>query len=281
MKTLRALAIATVLFLGLLITSIEAYQTAPGAMQITFKNGFNVVVDEGKINTFKEDKVNVKDVKRSIENMIQNGDSMQVIKEGRVNNASIEGDKVIIAQDIANSNYIITLDKNHENIIDSVLMYMTGYNAFNKSLKGIDITFNTEQQFEIVDTFVNDSGSTIIDFSDGSSVVVNHEQGLYEFTVAELGDWEIKVNNINELNQVISTYMNNKYNIETGITINNENWLQDDTNENSHLDGDVIIESEGKMITLDREVYNEVEHGENSDLEGDIYLEMEDIKILN
>lgn len=80
-------------------------------------------------------------IKNNIEKMIKNNGSMETIKEGRKNIAIIEGDKIIIKQDVKNSNYSFTLNKNHENIVNSVLMYMTGYNAFNKNIENVDINF--------------------------------------------------------------------------------------------------------------------------------------------
>ena len=72
----------------------------------------------------------------------------------------------------------------------------------------------TKEEFKIINTYVTESGNTVIDFSDNSAVVINHDKGIYEFYTPECGDWELAVSNHEELISVVKTYMINKYDIQ-------------------------------------------------------------------
>ena len=84
----------------------------------------------------------VSQIKLNIENMLKNNTNMKTIKKGRINTLTIENDKVVIYQDIKGSNYKITLNKKYDNIKELILMYMTGYQPFNKNIKDVQVFFN-------------------------------------------------------------------------------------------------------------------------------------------
>ena len=79
-----------------------------------------------------------------------------------------------------------------------------------------------KKEFKIVDTYVTDSGNTVIEFNDQSAAVINQNKNIFEFFPIECGDWEIKVNSHDNLINVIKSYMNNKYDM-TYQEIDNSN----------------------------------------------------------
>ena len=72
----------------------------------------------------------------------------------------------------------------------------------------------TKEEFKIVNTYVTESGNTVVDFSDNSAAVINHDKGIYEFYTPECGDWELSVDNHENLINVVKTYIINRYNIQ-------------------------------------------------------------------
>lgn len=62
-----------------------------------------------------------------------------------------------------------------------------------------------KKDFKIVDTYVTDSGNTVIEFNDQSAAVINQDKNTFEFYPIE------KTSNQENLINVIKTYMNNKY----------------------------------------------------------------------
>ena len=68
-----------------------------------------------------------------------------------------------------------------------------------------------KKDFKIVDTYVTESGNTVIEFNDGSAAVINQNKNIFEFYPIECGDWEIVVNSHENLIGIIKTYMYNKY----------------------------------------------------------------------
>ena len=57
------------------------------------------------------------------------------------------------------------------------------------------------------------------ELKDKSYFIINKKENLYLFQAIELGDWDIQVNNEEELKKVIETYFINKYDTETSKTI--------------------------------------------------------------
>jgi hypothetical protein len=72
-----------------------------------------------------------------------------------------------------------------------------------------------ENIFEINKTEYNNT----YELKDKSYFIVDKEENLYLFQAIELGDWDIQVNNEEELKKVIKTYFINKYDTETSKTI--------------------------------------------------------------
>lgn len=89
----------------------------------------------------------------------------------------------------------------------TIMIFMIGIN--NTSIKAEPK--ENKEKFYITNTYVNNSDSTIVEFNDGSTTVCNYENNLYEFYHVDLGDWGLKVNNKQELINVLKTYMENKY----------------------------------------------------------------------
>ena len=84
-----------------------------------------------------------------------------------------------------------------------------------------------EKEFKIVNTYINKSNNNIIEFNDNSYVVINHDKNIYEFYAAECGDYEIQASNQIELNNIIKTYMVNKYNMDYLEVENNSIFKND------------------------------------------------------
>ena len=57
------------------------------------------------------------------------------------------------------------------------------------------------------------------ELKDKSCFIIDKKENLYLFQAIELGDWDIQVNNEEELKKVIETYFINKYDTETSKTI--------------------------------------------------------------
>ena len=81
----------------------------------------------------------------------------------------------------------------------------------NNEVVEIAATQEVKKEFKIVDTYVTPSGNTVIEFNDLSTAVINQDKNIFEFYPVECADWEIKVNNHDNLINVIKSYMNNKY----------------------------------------------------------------------
>lgn len=72
-----------------------------------------------------------------------------------------------------------------------------------------------ENIFEINKTEYNNT----YELKDKSYFIIDKKENLYLFQASELGDWDIQVNNEEELKKVIETYFINKYDTETSKTI--------------------------------------------------------------
>ena len=70
-----------------------------------------------------------------------------------------------------------------------------------------------KEEFNIYNTYVNNSGSTIIEFTDGSYAVINVPKNYYEFYPVELFDYEVVGQDREQLHNIIKSYMMGKYNL--------------------------------------------------------------------
>ena len=104
----------------------------------------------------------------------------------------------------------------------------------NKSVAQAPTVEGVEKEFKIINTYINNSNSNIIEFNDNSYIVINHNKNIYEFYAAECGDYEIKAEDLEQLTNIIKTYMINKYNI-------NESELDKD-----NIFKNAILASEGE-----------------------------------
>ena len=95
------------------------------------------------------------------------------------------------------------------NIITITLFILTiSIITNNKSVAQVP---TVEKEFKIVNTYINNSNSNIIEFNDNSYVVINKDKNIYEFYAVECGDYEIKAEDLEQLTNIIKTYMLNKY----------------------------------------------------------------------
>ena len=109
----------------------------------------------------------------------------------------------------------------------------------NKSVAQAPTVEGVEKEFKIINTYINNSNSNIIEFNDNSYIVINHNKNIYEFYATECGDYGIKAQNTKELTNIIKTYMLNKYNM-------NESELDKD----NIFKNDILVSAEGKESNI-------------------------------
>lgn len=79
-----------------------------------------------------------------------------------------------------------------------------------------------KEEFKILNTYVNNSDSTIIEFTDGSYAVINVPKNYYEFYPVELFDYEVIGQDREQLHNIIKSYMMGKYNLTLEEVENHE-----------------------------------------------------------
>ena len=79
-----------------------------------------------------------------------------------------------------------------------------------------------KEEFNIYDTYVNNSDSTIVEFTDGSYAVINVPKNYYEFYPVELFDYEVIGQDREQLHNIIKSYMMGKYNLTLEEVENHE-----------------------------------------------------------
>ena len=129
--------------------------------------------------------------------------------------------------------------KRFANIITITLFILTILIINNKSVEEVAAVEGVEKEFKIINTYINNSNSNIIEFNDNSYVVINHDKNIYEFYAAECGDYEIQASNQIELINIIKTYMFNKYNM-----------LESEVNQNDIFKNDILVSAEGKESNI-------------------------------
>ena len=129
--------------------------------------------------------------------------------------------------------------KRFANIITITLFILTILIINNKSVEEVAAVEGVEKEFKIVNTYINNSNSNIVEFNDNSYVVINKEKNIYEFTPSECGDYEIQASNQIELINIIKTYMFNKYNM-----------LESEVNQNDIFKNDILVSAEGKESNI-------------------------------
>ena len=129
--------------------------------------------------------------------------------------------------------------KRFANIITITLFILTISIINNKSVEEVAAVEGVEKEFKIINTYINNSNSNIIEFNDNSYLVINHNKNIYEFYATECGDYGIKAQDTKELTNIIKTYMLNKYNI-------NESELDN----NNIFKNDILASEEGKESNI-------------------------------
>ena len=117
--------------------------------------------------------------------------------------------------------------KRFANIITITLFILTISIINNKSVEEVSAVEGVEKEFKIINTYINNSNSNIIEFNDNSYLVINHNKNIYEFYATECGDYGIKAQDTKELTNIIKTYMLNKYNINESELDNNNIFKND------------------------------------------------------
>ena len=125
------------------------------------------------------------------------------------------------------------------NIITIILFILTISIINNKSVEEVAAVEGVEKEFKIINTYINNSNSNIIEFNDNSYLVINHNKNIYEFYATECGDYGIKAQDTKELTNIIKTYMLNKYNM-------NESELDKD----NIFKNDILVSAEGKESNI-------------------------------
>ena len=129
--------------------------------------------------------------------------------------------------------------KRFANIITITLFILTISIINNKSVEEVAAVEGVEKEFKIINTYINNSNSNIIEFNDNSYLVINHNKNIYEFYATECGDYGIKAQDTKELTNIIKTYMLNKYNM-------NESELDKD----NIFKNDILVSAEGKESNI-------------------------------
>lgn len=129
--------------------------------------------------------------------------------------------------------------KRFANIITITLFILTILIINNKSVEEVAAVEGVEKEFKIINTYINNSNSNIIEFNDNSYLVINHNKNIYEFYATECGDYGIQAQDTEELKNIIKTYMLNKYNM-------NESELDND----NIFKNDILVSAEGKESNI-------------------------------
>ena len=125
------------------------------------------------------------------------------------------------------------------NIITITLFILTILIINNKSVAQVPTVEGVEKEFKIVNTYINKSNNNIIEFNDNSYIVINHNKNIYEFYAAECGDYEIKAEDLEQLTNIIKTYMLNKY-----------DFLESEVNKCNIFKNDILVSEEGKESNI-------------------------------
>ncbi len=121
---------------------------------------------------------------------------------------------------INNNNYALVINEKN-NLYEFYLDYLGDWSIKvnnQNELNNIEKTYKElgeykVKNFKVSKIYYSPSGNKIIEFNDYSSLVINDTTKIYEFYPTELGDWHVNVKNKTELQNVIKTYMDYKYNM--------------------------------------------------------------------
>ena len=72
---------------------------------------------------------------------------------------------------------------------------------------------------ESTDTFLLSNGEIGIELTDGSWASINTLTNQYEFQPVELGDWSYEADSLEEIEDIIKTYIENKNSILSEVTV--------------------------------------------------------------
>lgn len=74
----------------------------------------------------------------------------------------------------------------------------------------IDFVWNQEGNAQELEGYQLEDGDTVVEFTDGSWSISNTKTNTYIFQPAELGDWDYTVDNAEQLENLIKTYLSMK-----------------------------------------------------------------------
>lgn len=125
------------------------------------------------------------------------------------------------------------------NIITIILFILTISIINNKSVEEVAAVEGVEKEFKIINTYINNSNSNIIEFNDNSYVVINENKNIFEFYATECGDYGIQAQDTEELINIIKTYMINKYDIS-----------ESEIDKDNIFKNDILVSAEGKESNI-------------------------------
>lgn len=78
--------------------------------------------------------------------------------------------------------------------------------------ENVDVSFVWEQkgQEQKLDGYYLEDGDIVVEFTDGSFAISNEKTNFHMFQVVDLGDWDYQVDNSQQLENLIKTYLSMK-----------------------------------------------------------------------
>ena len=75
---------------------------------------------------------------------------------------------------------------------------------------GVAFTWYQEGNNQELEGYYLDDGDIVVEFTDGSWAICNQKENNYIFQPVDLGDWDYTVDNTQQLENIIKTYLSMK-----------------------------------------------------------------------
>ena len=85
------------------------------------------------------------------------------------------------------------------NLVVLLIFNFINVRAMGQSVDNITYTYEERE-----------NGKVVVDFSDCSYAIINHDKGEYIFQPSEMGDWDMTFDNYEHLKMAMTTYFENK-----------------------------------------------------------------------
>lgn len=81
-----------------------------------------------------------------------------------------------------------------------------------ESLENVGVEFVWEQKGDVqeLENYYLEDGDIVVEFTDGSWALCNEKENMYVFQPVDLGDWDYHVDNAQQLENIIKTYLSMK-----------------------------------------------------------------------